>query len=214
MPRRSLAVSGIVELCADTKSSVLKKRSTPATTQRRKERMVLLRCTVALRREHFFLLLRSVRMQGQVRQLPVLNSFRWTFNEKQIYSAFRNIQSDFVNSIGDWLRNLPLLPDARRAGRTILVSPRGDAGESPQLACTKGIVMRSLCDLCVCLCGVLLLGIHQPQRHRGHRGCTEKSNRDFWAKSPQLRRRGSIVSAFICLPPEKRLNSLLGSTTK
>ena len=24
----------------------------------------------------------------------------------------------------------------------------------------------------VCLCGVLLLGIHQPQRHRG---CTEKS---------------------------------------
>ena len=27
----------------------------------------------------------------------------------------------------------------------------------------------------VCLCGVLLLGIHQPQRHREHRGCTEKS---------------------------------------
>src|SRR6185503_3802450 len=27
----------------------------------------------------------------------------------------------------------------------------------------------------LCLCGVVLLGIHQPQRHRGHRGCTEKS---------------------------------------
>ena len=27
----------------------------------------------------------------------------------------------------------------------------------------------------LCLCGEFLLGIHQPQRHRGHRDCTEKS---------------------------------------
>src|ERR1044072_426948 len=31
--------------------------------------------------------------------------------------------------------------------------------------------VQPLCSLC--LCGVLLLGIHQPQRHREHRGCTE-----------------------------------------
>jgi len=33
--------------------------------------------------------------------------------------------------------------------------------------------VQPLCSLC--LCGVVLLGIHQPQRHREHRGCTEKS---------------------------------------
>ena len=35
--------------------------------------------------------------------------------------------------------------------------------------------MQPLCPLC--LGGVALLGIHQPQRHRGHRGCTEKSQK-------------------------------------
>ena len=38
--------------------------------------------------------------------------------------------------------------------------------------------MQPLCALC--LSGVVLLGIHEPQRHRAHRGCTEKSqNKDF-----------------------------------
>src|SRR4029078_12303614 len=32
--------------------------------------------------------------------------------------------------------------------------------------------VQPLCSLC--LCGVFWLGIHQPQRHREHRGCTEK----------------------------------------
>src|SRR6185369_6244167 len=32
--------------------------------------------------------------------------------------------------------------------------------------------VQPLCSLC--LCGVFLLGIHQPPRHREHRGCTEK----------------------------------------
>src|SRR5215212_7846560 len=35
----------------------------------------------------------------------------------------------------------------------------------------------------LCLCGSLLLRKKQPQRHRAHRGCTEKKpNRDFRAK--------------------------------
>jgi len=33
--------------------------------------------------------------------------------------------------------------------------------------------VQPLCSLC--LGGVFLLGIRQPQRHREHRGCTEKS---------------------------------------
>jgi hypothetical protein len=33
--------------------------------------------------------------------------------------------------------------------------------------------VQPLCSLC--LCGVFLLGIYQPQRHREHGGCTEKS---------------------------------------
>src|SRR5262249_7992190 len=33
--------------------------------------------------------------------------------------------------------------------------------------------VQSLCSLC--LCGVFVLEIHQPRRHREHRGCTEKS---------------------------------------
>jgi hypothetical protein len=41
--------------------------------------------------------------------------------------------------------------------------------------------VQPLCSLC--LCGVFLLGIHLPQRHREHRGCTEKSqHQDFEAK--------------------------------
>src|ERR1043165_2330953 len=41
--------------------------------------------------------------------------------------------------------------------------------------------VQPLCSLC--LCGVFLLRIHQPQRHREHRGCTEKSAvRTFKAK--------------------------------
>src|ERR1043165_5642714 len=42
---------------------------------------------------------------------------------------------------------------------------------------SKVLVLRfSVQPLCsLCLCGVFLLGIHQPQRHRVHRGRTEKS---------------------------------------
>jgi hypothetical protein len=38
----------------------------------------------------------------------------------------------------------------------------------------------SLCDLCaLCVCGELLSGVCSPQRHREHKGCTEKtSNQD------------------------------------
>src|SRR6185369_2680181 len=43
--------------------------------------------------------------------------------------------------------------------------------------------VQPLCSLC--LCGVFLLGIHQPQRHREHRGCTEKrACMTFCAKPP------------------------------
>src|SRR6185436_6085684 len=59
------------------------------------------------------LLMRGVRMQREIRQLPVLNSFRWTLNKKQIYPGFRNIESDFINPIVEWSRNLPLLPRSR-----------------------------------------------------------------------------------------------------
>src|SRR6185369_1048778 len=59
------------------------------------------------------LLMRGVRMQREIRQLPVLNSFRWTLNKKQIYPGFRNIESDFINPIVERLRNLPLLPRSR-----------------------------------------------------------------------------------------------------
>src|SRR6185295_8593618 len=41
--------------------------------------------------------------------------------------------------------------------------------------------VQPLCPLC--LCGVFLLGNHQPQRHREHKGCTEKSSTEtFGAK--------------------------------
>ena len=42
--------------------------------------------------------------------------------------------------------------------------------------------VQPLCPLC--LCGVVLLGIHQPQRHRGHRGCTEKSAIETFCAKP------------------------------
>src|ERR1043165_8443942 len=48
--------------------------------------------------------------------------------------------------------------------------------------------VQPLCSLC--LCGVFWLGIHQPQRHREHRGCTEKSkNQEFEAKPRACLRR-------------------------
>src|SRR6185436_3956143 len=40
----------------------------------------------------------------------------------------------------------------------------------------------SLCNLCV-LSVEFLLGIHQPQRHRGHRDCTEKSATETLCKA-------------------------------
>ena|ERR1043165_8258452 len=43
----------------------------------------------------------------------------------------------------------------------------------PQTPASEDFSVQPLCSLC--LCGVFLLGIHQPQRHREHRGCTEKS---------------------------------------
>jgi len=49
-----------------------------------------------------------------------------------------------------------------------------------------------------CLCGVVLLGIHQPQRHRGHRGCTEKSAIETFCAKPSRRVRGTQV--YISVP--------------
>jgi hypothetical protein len=46
--------------------------------------------------------------------------------------------------------------------------------------CACGLIVLQISSfLCAtsvspCLGGVVLLGIHQPPRHRGHRGCTEK----------------------------------------
>src|ERR1044072_949833 len=45
-----------------------------------------------------------------------------------------------------------------------------------------------LCALC--LCGVFLLGIHQPQRHREHRGCTENGVILTFCAKPFDRSRG------------------------
>src|SRR5215212_1361531 len=43
--------------------------------------------------------------------------------------------------------------------------------------CTKGLYSASsLCNLCVlCVSVVVFLTNNEPQRHRAHRGCTEKS---------------------------------------
>ena len=49
-------------------------------------------------------------MQREIRQLPVLNSFLLTLYEKPIYPGFRNIESDFIKTIVERLRNLTLLP--------------------------------------------------------------------------------------------------------
>src|SRR5215210_5550780 len=43
--------------------------------------------------------------------------------------------------------------------------------------------VQPLCALC--LCGCFFLSNNEPQRHRAHRGCTEKKpNRDFSCKAP------------------------------
>ena len=39
--------------------------------------------------------------------------------------------------------------------------------------------VQPLCSLC--LCGVFLLGIHQPQRHREHGGCTKQTHGPLFA---------------------------------
>src|SRR6185369_5668345 len=63
------------------------------------------------------------------------------------------------------------------------------------MACLKGALhkkslhidfsVQPLCSLC--LCGVFLLGIHQPPRHREHRDCTEKrAYVTFAAKPPYM----------------------------
>src|ERR1044072_2477488 len=55
----------------------------------------------------------------------------------------------------------------------------------------------SLCNLCgpLCLCGVVLLGIHHPQRHRGHRGCTEKSAIETFCAKPSLAAIDSVTES-------------------
>jgi hypothetical protein len=48
-----------------------------------------------------------------------------------------------------------------------------------------GHTLSSLCNLCVlCVSVVVFLNNNEPQRHRAHRGCTEKnSNGDFSCKA-------------------------------
>src|ERR1043165_2335957 len=53
--------------------------------------------------------------------------------------------------------------------------------------CTKSLSsgipsVQPLCSLC--LCGVFLLGSHQPQRHREHKGCTEQSAIETFCAKP------------------------------
>ena len=56
------------------------------------------------------------------------------------------------------------------------------SGSAASVSRSRAFSVQPLCSLC--LCGVALLGIHQPQRHKGHRDCTEKSAIETFCAKP------------------------------
>ena len=70
-----------------------------------------------------------------------------------------------------------------------------------------GFSVQPQCSLC--LCGVFLLGIHQPQRHREHRGCTEK--RAFVTLSRLLSSQAFSYAVDRRIQPQGRRRSGAGS---
>jgi len=90
------------------------------------------------------------------------------------------------------------------------VSILGQTGEN-QRALHKKSLFWDFTVQPLCLCGVVLLGIHQPQRHRGHRGCTEKSGIETFCAKPN---QSHVILDFgRCVPERKTISFALGSTT-